>query len=106
MPLTSPQVQYAPIPLQGAAGQSAVVAAAGAGLRIYVLGWCASLSAAGTLKFQSGNTDLTGAMSVGAAPVSGSAGGLPVFATAANTALNITSTVGLAAGYVAYTVSQ
>lgn len=102
MAIVESGLSFAAVALQGAAGQTAVVAAAGAGVRIYVVGWMLSLDAAGTLKFQSANTDLTGAMSVGTAPVGQTGSNIPLFRTAANEALNITTATGKAAGYVVY----
>lgn len=106
MALVAPQIQYASLALQGAAGQSTVVAAAGAGLRIYVVAYGVTLDANGTLKFQSNSTDLTGAMTVTTTSPAANASDLPLFATAANEALKITSATGKAAGYVAYIVGQ
>lgn len=98
------EVQSAPLTLQGAAGQTAVVAAQGAGVRVYVVGYLVTADAAGTLKFESASTALTGVMAV---PANGQLkdtahpGGY-LFRTAANEALNITTVTSKAAGYVLY----
>jgi len=97
--------QFAAIPLQGAAGQSTAVAAQGAGLSIYVWGFGLTVDANGTAKWQSNNTDLTGAMTVtttsGLAAVPGAA---PIVKTAQNEALKFTTATGKGAGYVVYSV--
>lgn len=97
-------VTSAPI-AQGAAGTDPIVAAV-AGKRIYVTGWCVSLDAAGTAKFQSAATDLTGAMKVGTTPAAVANGSAPIFATAAGEALNLTTTAGAAKGYVSYYLGE
>lgn len=89
---------------QGAAGQTAVVAAAGAGKVIEVLAYDLALDAAGTLKFQSASTDLTGAMPVAQNAHAQLAANFPLLRTAANEALNITTATGKAFGLVVYRV--
>ena len=89
---------------QGAAGQTAVVAAAGAGKVIEVLGYDLTLDAAGTLKFQSANTDKSGAVPLADKGRLALAAGFPLLRTAANEALNITTATGKAFGYVIYRV--
>lgn len=98
------EIQSAALTLQSGAGQSAVVAAAGAGKRIYVVGYALTADAAGTVKFESASTALTGVMTLpqgglqrDSAPIGGY-----LFRTAANEALNITSVTSKCAGYVNY----
>lgn len=90
---------------QGAAGSLDLVAAA-PGLKIYVVGYVVTLSAAGTLKFQeNAATDLTGAMDIGAAggEVVFGHGDQVVLATqTAGLKLNLVSTVGIAKGWLRY----
>ena len=83
-------LQFAPISVS-ASGQTALVNAPGTNLVIYVVSYVFVASSAVSVKFQSGNTDLTGAMSC-AANSGVVAMGQPsshLFQTAANTALNI-----------------
>jgi hypothetical protein len=72
-------------------GQTQLVAAAGAGLAIKVVSYVIVAASAVTVKFQSGNIDLTGPMSLaangGCAVLSTPSAHL--FQTAVNTALNI-----------------
>ena len=84
---------------QGAAGQTQIVAAQ-ANHKIQVLGYVVVMDAAGTFKFQSANTDKTGAMP--AAANGGVSSSEAPFSTEKNEALNITTTVGKAFGHVAY----
>lgn len=87
---------------QGSAGTTEV-APATAGKKHKLISAILVLDAAGTLKFQSGSTDITGAMSVS------STGGLvappgvsPYTETAVGEALNLTTATGAAAGVVSY----
>ena len=84
---------------QGAAGQSQIVAGT-ADKRIHVVGYTVVMDAAGTFKFQSANTDKTGAMPVNTNGGVSSNG--VTFMCAKGEALNITSTVGKAFGHVSY----
>lgn len=92
---------------QGAAGSTDLVAAPGAGARIYVVRIVLSMSVAGTLKFTEGTgpTDLTGALDIAAAGgfVVGSGNGEPVlFTNTPNAKLSVVTTVGLAKGWLHY----
>jgi ABC-type branched-subunit amino acid transport system substrate-binding protein len=99
-------VATAVVALQGAAGQTAVVAAAGAGLRVYVVGYYLTADAAGTLKFESASTALTGVMVATTAGLKDAAPDSYLFRTAANEALNITTVTSKAAGYVRYYIAE
>ncbi len=95
-------VQFATV-AQGAPGTSAIVAAV-AGQKIKVLSYEFTMSAAGTAKFQSGSTDITGAFDF-ALNGGVSAQGSPdahLLETAVNTALNIVTTGGAARGKISY----
>jgi hypothetical protein len=90
---------------QGGAGTTLLVAAQGASLKIKVVSYVFTLSAAGTAKF-SDTSDLTGAMSIaasGGAVVLGQPSS-PLFITAANQALSIITTGGAANGHFSYYV--
>lgn len=84
---------------QGAAGQSQVVACPD-GFKIRLVGYAFTLDAAGTAKFQSGNNDKTGPMTIAAN--GGVAVGHVPFMCNAGEDLNISTTVGLANGHVVY----
>ena len=91
---------------QGAAGALDLVSAA-AGLKIYVVNFMITMSVAGTIKFTEGTgpTDLTGAMSVttGGVLTRGNSWAAPVlFTNTAGVKLGLTSTTGVAAGYLHY----
>lgn len=98
--------QFVPINVS-ASGQSPLIAAAGVGLKIKVVSYVVVAAGAVTVKFQSGNTDLTGPMSF-AANGGCSVLGKPsahLFETAVNAALNINlgSAVNVS-GHLAYFV--
>lgn len=84
-------LQYGVINNAAASGQTALVAAPANGQAIYVVSYVVVAAGAVTVKFQSGNTDITGTMSLAAN------GGLvcagrpesPVLKCGANAALNI-----------------
>jgi len=98
-------VRYAQIP-QTVAGTTSLVAAV-AGKKIVVLNYAVTLSAAGTLKFQSAANDITGAMDFaaqgGAVCPTTEAGWME---TNPGEALGIVSTGGAARGHIAYTLSD
>lgn len=98
-------VQFATI-AQAVAGTTQLVAAPGAGLKVKLLSYEFTLSAAGTAKFVSGASDLTGAFDI-AANGGISAQGTPeahLLEGAANTALSIVTTGGAARGKISYFV--
>lgn len=85
------------------AGTNELVAAV-TGKRIKVFSYAVVATGAGTVKFQSASTDLTGAMSFAAnGGISCAPGDDPWFATAAGEALNIV-TSGSAAGHLSYVI--
>lgn len=90
---------------QGAAGTTALVSAAGAGVKIKVVSYVFTLSADGTAKF-TGTGDLTGAMDVAAKGGVVAVGHAQnhLLETAANAALSIVTTGGAAKGHLAYFV--
>lgn len=95
---------------QGAAGTTDLVAAPGAGLKIYVTGIALSLSAAGTVRFTEGTgpTNLSGDMDLAAAGGFVSIGdGTNVIlnTNTANAKLSIVSTVGAANGWLRYFIA-
>lgn len=86
---------------QGAAGQTEIVAAT-AGTVVEVLAYELAFDAAGTFKFESANTALTGVMPV---PTNGrlaQQSSYPLLSTVAGEALNITTGTAKAFGYVVY----
>ncbi len=95
---------------QTAAGSTDVVAAPGAGLKIYVVGAVLSMSAAGTVKFQEGTgpTDLSGEIdfpALGGMVTIGN-GIDPILQTnTANAKLTILTTTGAANGWLRYFVA-
>jgi hypothetical protein len=93
---------------QGAAGSTDLVAAPGAGLKIYVVAFVSSSSVAGTLKFQEGGTtDLSGAMPMAASPAVLASDGIePILQTnTAGVKLNIVTATGAAKGYLRYFIA-
>lgn len=90
---------------QGGAGSTDLVAAA-PGLKIYVVGYVLTMSAAGTYKFQeNAATDLTGAMDIalaGGEVVFGQGDQVILATLTAGVKLNLVSTVGLAKGWLRY----
>ena len=84
---------------QGAAGQSEIVAGV-EGKKIRVVGYTVVMDAAGTFRFQSANTDKTGAMPVNTN--GGVSSNNVTFFCEKGEALNITSTVGKVFGHVSY----
>ena len=92
---------------QGAAGTTDLVAAPGAGFKIYVVTIVILMDVAGTIKFTEGTapTDLTGALTVGTTSgfvITGS-GIAPVMQTnTANSKLSIVSATGKATGWIRY----
>lgn len=95
---------------QGAAGSTDLVAAPGAGLKVYVVTVVVSLSAAGTVRFTEGTgpTNLTGDLDLAVAGgwVSIGDGINPVLQTnTANSKLTITSTGGAANGWIRYFIA-
>lgn len=98
-------VQHAAVALQGAAGQTTLVAAV-AGQVIKLVACELTLDAAGTLKFQSNSNDLSGAMAfpTGGGPTLSGDVDSPLLETVAGEALKMTTTVGKAAGWVQYYV--
>lgn len=92
---------------QGGAGTTAVVAAPGAGLRVVLHGALLVMDLAGTAKFQSAATDLTGAMSLAtSSPLGVALDSDCVLRCAANEALNLTTATGAAKGVVWYSVES
>lgn len=104
-------VQRAPI-VATAAGDTAVVAAQGAGKKIGVIRVMVITKTALDIKFRSGTTDLTGTMGLAAGNGFRDAltrnaddSGDSLFETNANEALNINlSAIGTVGGYIAYVV--
>lgn len=85
-----PKVHSGSFANASALGNTVVVPAQGAGVKIRVLGFTVATTAAQTLKFQSGTTDITAGFPLAANGVISTAyfpGGM--FETAANEALNI-----------------
>lgn len=96
---------------QGAAGTTDLVAAPGAGLKIYVVKLVLVMSAAGTLKFTEGTgpTDLTGPMAIAAngGIVDVGDGIEAVLQTnTANSKLSLVTTVGAANGWLRYFIDS
>lgn len=92
---------------QGVAGSTDLVAAPGAGMKIYVVSIVVSISAAGTVRFTEGTgpTNLTGDLDLALAGgfVSIGNGIEPILQTnVANSKLTITSTGGAANGWIRY----
>ena len=92
---------------QGGAGSLDLVAAPGAGLRVYVVAIVVTLSAGGTLKFTEGTgpTDLTGTMNIaanGGLVISGDAASPILHTNTANAKLSLVSATGVAQGYIRY----
>lgn len=95
---------------QGGAGSTDLVAAPGAGLRVYVTGVVVSLSAAGTIRFTEGTgpTNLTGDMDLAVAGGFVSIGGgveVVLHTPTANSKLTLTSTGGAANGWLRYFIA-
>lgn len=95
---------------QGGAGTVDLVAAPGAGLKVYVVTIVVSLSAAGTVRFQEGTgpTNLTGDVDLAIAGgyVTIGNGVEPVLQTnTANAKLSLVSTGGAANGWIRYFVA-
>jgi hypothetical protein len=95
---------------QSGAGTTDLVAAPGAGLRIYVVVLVVTLSAAGTIRFTEGTgpTNLTGDMplATGGGFVVLGDGYNPILQTnTANSKLSIVSATGFADGYLRYFVA-
>ena len=92
---------------QGAAGQLDLVAAA-PGLKIYVVSFVVTMSAAGTITFNEGTgpTALSGAMDVAASGgfvVTGNGNdGVILQTNTANSKLGLVSTTGIAKGWLRY----
>lgn len=92
---------------QAAAGTTAVVAAPPAGYHIEVLSYTLSMTPAGTFKWQSGSTDLTGNMPLGAAPFrAGGTEDQPVLVCASAEALNLVTVTGAGDGHIVYTIES
>jgi len=94
--------------VDAAAGtQTEIVATPGAGKQIWVYGYDIGFDAAGTMKWQSANTDLSEpiprAQNGGSAPYSSNID-LPIFKCATNEALNITTVTAAVTGIVTYRV--
>lgn len=103
----TPAIRFAVI-TQAAAGTQTPVAAV-AGKKIVVVNYCFTLSAAGTLKFQSAANDISGAMDCAIA--GGVVNGVgdqesPLMETNPGEALNLVSTGGAAKGHLAYYLSD
>lgn len=95
---------------QGVAGSTDLVAAPGAGLKVYVVGIVVALSAAGTVRFTEGTgpTNLTGDLDLALAGgfVSIGDGANVILQTnTANSKLTITSTGGAANGWIRYYIA-
>lgn len=107
MPIANYNRTITQIPVaQGAAGSTDLVAAPGAGLKIYVVNIVLIMTAGGTLKFQeNAATDLTGAMALATngGIVDLGDGREPVLQTnTANLKLNLVTTTGAAQGWIRY----
>lgn len=92
---------------QGAAGQTQIVAAPAAGLRIHVVGYAFTMDVAGTATWQSGNNAKSGAMNFagnGGISAWGSEEN-PVLVCNPGEALNITTATGQAEGHLRYFVA-
>ena len=103
----TPGLKFATI-AQGVAGTTQLVAAT-AGKKIVVLNYAITLSAAGTAKFQSAATDITGAMDFAAQGGSVAAAGdsiVALFETNPGEALNLVTTGGAGKGHLAYFLSD
>ena len=92
---------------QGGAGTTDLVAAPNAATRIYVVHLAISISAGGTIKFQSGTgpTDITGAFALtttGPLVMCGDADGSPLFASGKGEKLTLVSVTGAATGFLTY----
>ena len=97
-------------PINTAAGDTTLVAAQGAGVKIRVLSFQIVAAAAAVASFQSatGGTNLTGPMSMATGvAIDGEPGGFGAFETAANALLNLhqTGTVQLS-GYLIWCTAQ
>lgn len=111
MPITNQNRTIVQVALdQGGAGSTDLVAAPGAGLRIFVVTIVVSMAAAGTIRFTEGTgpTNLTGDLDIALAGgfVSIGDGVNPVLQTnTANSKLTVTSTTGAANGWIRYFVA-
>lgn len=95
---------------QSVAGSTDVVAAPGAGLKVYVVGVTVSLSAAGTIRFTEGTgpTNLTGDLDValaGGFVTFGDGANVVLQTNTANSKLTLTSTGGAANGWLRYYIA-
>lgn len=97
------------IPIAGTAGSQDLVAAPGAGLKIFVVGFLVELETTGTLKFTEGTgpTDLTGTLDITAdTPFSVFGSGFPILQTnTANAKLSLVTATGAPRGWLRYFVS-
>lgn len=101
MAQSMPDTRFAVI-TQGVAGTTLIVAAV-AGKKVVVDCYSVVLAAAGTVKFQSNATDVTGAMDCAiAGGVAIPAGSRPLFETAVGEALNMVTTGGAGKGHLTY----
>lgn len=98
---SSAATQYAAI--SGVTTQTAIVAAAGAGMRIVVLSYVLTLDTAGEYLWESASNALTGNIEVAADTPCGMSSMHGVFETNANEALNLTCTTA-GNGHIAYVV--